>query len=133
MTRPELPIALALIWREGRLLISRRREETHLGGFWEFPGGKIEAGESPEAAAEREAREELAVQVRAWARRAPIRYAYAERTVCLHPVDCDWIAGEPEAVQVAQWRWVAPENLAEFDFPPANRTLIADLAASGGE
>ena len=122
-----IEVALALVWRDGRLLVTRRPSGVHLAGYWEFPGGKIRPGEAPEAAAEREVREEVGIGCRARARRAAISHTYPERVVVLYPVDCDWLEGEAVLRGVSAAEWVAPERLAEYDFPPANAELIASL------
>jgi mutator protein MutT len=127
-----IDVAIALVWREGCLLITRRRTDTHLGGLWEFPGGKCEPGESPEACAEREVLEEVGVACRAEGRRAPIVFEYPERTVRLVPVDCAYLGGGPRPIHVAEWRWVLPSQLQEYDFPPANAGLLAELVSGSG-
>jgi len=127
--RPDIAVALALVWRDGRLLVTRRPSGVHLAGFWEFPGGKLRDGESPEACAERELREEVGVTGRARARRPPIEWEYPERRVTLHPVDCDWVAGDGDALEVAALRWIELAELAELDLPPANAGLVATLLA----
>jgi mutator protein MutT len=124
-------VAIALVWRAGCLLITRRRQDTHLGGLWEFPGGKCRPGETPEACAEREVLEEVGVACDARGVRAPIRFTYPERTVCLYPVDCDYRGGGPRPLQVAEWAWVVPAELERYEFPPANDGLIAELRANG--
>jgi len=124
-----IEVALALVWRDGRLLVTRRPSGVHLAGYWEFPGGKIGPGEAPERAAEREVREEVGMGCRARARRALIRHRYPERVVVLHPVDCDWTDGEAVLRGVSAAEWVAPERLADYSFPPANAELIAGLRA----
>ena len=63
MTYPQIEVAIGLVWKEGRLLIARRPEGVHLGGLWEFPGGKIEPGETPELCIRREMREELGIEI----------------------------------------------------------------------
>ncbi len=118
-------VALALIWRDGQLLISRRRRDSHLGGHWEFPGGKLLSGESPEAAAVREALEEVGVHCSPLAIRPVIEWEYPEQTVRLYPVDCTYESGEPQALEVAEVAWVPPSRLGEYQFPPANAELIA--------
>ena len=122
-----IEVALALVWRDGRLLVTRRPAGVHLAGYWEFPGGKIGRGETPEAAAEREVREEVGIRCRARGRRSPLRHTYPERTVVLHPVDCDWIEGEAVLRDVSAAEWVPPERLTEYEFPPANAGLLAAL------
>ncbi len=122
-------VALALVRRQGYLLITRRPAHTHLGGLWEFPGGKCRAGESPEECAERETLEEVGVRCRAVRRRATIEFTYPERTVRLYPIECEYVAGDPRPLEVAEWAWVAPAELTAYPFPPANAGLIQDLQA----
>jgi 8-oxo-dGTP diphosphatase len=121
-------VAIALVWRGERLLVTRRPARAHLGGFWEFPGGKIGPAETPLACAEREVAEETNVTVRALAVRTPIAWEYPERRVLLHPVDCEWLAGEGETREVAELRWTPASELVASDFPPANAELVKDLA-----
>lgn len=120
-------VAIALVWRDGELLVSRRRAGQHLGGFWEFPGGKLEPGEAPGRCAEREVAEEVGLVVRAERERPLIRHEYAERIVELHPVDCRYESGEPRALEVAEVRWLQPAELAALELPPANAPLVAEL------
>lgn len=122
-----LEIALALIRRDGYVLITRRPAGVHLEGLWEFPGGKCLPGESPEACAEREALEEVGVACRAVERLESIVHEYPERTVRLTPVMCEYSGGAPQPLQVSEWAWVRPEDLDRYPFPPANRSLLAVL------
>jgi mutator protein MutT len=124
-------VALALVWRSGCLLVTRRKPDAHLGGLWEFPGGKCLPGEPPDACAEREALEEVGVACRALKLREPIVYAYPERTVRLHPVECAYVGGGPRPIEVAEWAWVRPEDLDRYAFPPANAPLLAALKQEG--
>lgn len=121
-------IAIGLIRREGLLLIARRPEGVHLAGLWEFPGGKIAPGESAEAAVIREADEELGVRIAVEGEREAIEFSYPERRVRLRVLDCRWVEGEPETRGCAEWRWVAPADLARYEFPPANRPLIEAIS-----
>jgi mutator protein MutT len=123
-----IEVAIALVWRGDRVLVTRRLPAAHLGGLWEFPGGKLRTSETPDAAAEREVLEETGVVARARGRRAPIEWRYPERTVRLHPVDCDWREGEGEAREVSDLRWVTVGELATLEFPPANAALVAELS-----
>jgi mutator protein MutT len=125
-----IEVAIALVWRQGCLLITRRPPETHLGGLWEFPGGKCQAGETPEACAEREVLEEVGVGCRAVARRSIIEFTYPERTVRLYPIDCEYQGGGPRPIQVSDWAWVRPADLPQYEFPPANEGLIRELQAT---
>lgn len=125
-------IALALIWRDGQILIARRKPDAHLPNLWEFPGGKCRPTETLEACAVRETREELGIEVESLSCRQPFRFAYPDRRVELCPVDCVWRLGEPQPLECAECRWVDPAELAGFAFPPANETLIEELRREAG-
>jgi mutator protein MutT len=124
----EVEVALALVWRRGRLLITRRPSGVHLAGFWEFPGGKLRAGETPEDAAVREVVEEVGLRCRARARRPAVVHDYPDRRVTLHPVDCDWEHGEAEQLEVDAIAWVEPRELPSYPFPEANGPLLEELS-----
>jgi 8-oxo-dGTP diphosphatase len=128
--RPRLEVAIALVFRDRRLLVTRRRTGTHLAGLWELPGGKLRAGESAEACAVREVAEETRVVVVARGRRPTIEWDYPERSVALQPVDCEWVQGDGELVEVADLAWATKADLLTREFPPANAELIAELGAS---
>lgn len=122
-------VAIALVWREGELLITRRPEGVHLAGAWEFPGGKLAENESPERCAEREVREEVGLVVTARARRGLIEHTYPERRVRLYPIDCDYLSGALELREVSDARWLSRSELTNYTFPEANRDLLVELAA----
>jgi mutator protein MutT len=126
-----LEVAMALVVRERRLLVTQRKAEAHLGGLWELPGGKLGPGESIEACVEREVLEETGIVIRARRRLPTIEWDYPERRVALNPVECDWISGEGELIEVAGLCWAARAELAARQFPPANKQLIDELCASG--
>jgi 8-oxo-dGTP diphosphatase len=133
-----IAVAIALVWRDRRLLVTKRAQAAHLAGFWEFPGGKLAEGETPEACAVREVLEETRVSIVPRSRRELIVWEYPDRAVTLQPVVCDWRAGDGECVQVAELAWCLPAELASLSFPPANAALVASLiaeaeaSASGG-
>jgi len=127
---PVVHVAIALVWRDRRLLVARRQQGAHLAGFWEFPGGKLEPGETPELCAEREVLEETGVICRARARRDCIRHDYPDRTLRIQPIDCDWLSGEPAPHQASELAWVPVRELVGFEFPPANASLLEELARS---
>ncbi|HEX9996962.1 MAG TPA: SDR family oxidoreductase [Abditibacterium sp.] len=122
--KPHLHIALALIWRGGEVLVARRASNAeHLPDVWEFPGGKIEEGETPESAAIREAREETGFEVQTVGACETIEWEYDARRITLHPFDCHVVGGENSSGS----RFVAAAALEADDFPPANRALIEQL------
>ena len=129
MTDParRIEVAIALVFRGRRLLVTERRADSHLGGLWELPGGKLAPGESAEACAVREVLEETGVMVVAERRLSTIEWDYPERRVALHPIECRWQSGEGELIEVAGLCWATRAELGKRTFPPANRGLIDEL------
>ena len=122
--------ALAVIERRGRYLICRRRRGEFLGGYWEFPGGKREPGESWEACLRREMNEELGVTIKSIRPWGGLRHRYPGRPMFSFRVyRCTIARGTPRPLAAATLRWVSPRQLARYRFPPANRRLIARLSA----
>jgi 8-oxo-dGTP diphosphatase len=112
---------------EGRYLITQRRRGSHLEGLWEFPGGKRDAGEELEACLARELMEELGARFGIEDKVETIRWEYPDRTVVLHFYRCRLEAGTIAPQESQAMAWVAPEDLARYEFPPADRALIAQL------
>lgn len=122
-----IQVAAALIVREGRYLITQRRADVHLGGLWEFPGGKREPGESLEDCLRRELREELGIEISQPVPFRVIRHAYPEKFVELHFFRCAISSGLPRPLGCEDLRWVVPEELDQFPLPPADQPLVAAL------
>jgi 8-oxo-dGTP diphosphatase len=118
-----LLVAAAVVERDGRFLLTRRLTGTHLAGAWEFPGGKCEANESPEACLHREIVEELAVDIAIGERLLVTRHAYPERTVELHFFAVR-LGGEPVPQLGQEMRWVPREELTLLELPEADADLI---------
>ena len=122
-----IEVAAGIVRRAGRVLVTRRLAGAHLGGLWEFPGGKIEPGETPPEALRRELAEELAVRVRVGPLWGILRHRYPERDIRLH-FHFAWIArGTPRAAASEEMRWATPVELAELPFPGADRPVVAAL------
>jgi 8-oxo-dGTP diphosphatase len=118
-------VALGLLRdRVGRVLISRRRNDVHLPGLWEFPGGKCGAGESPRAALQRELKEELGVEVLEATPILVIPHDYPGRRVELAVFRVDAWRGQPRPREAQPLRWAAPGELAELAFPEASRAIV---------
>lgn len=130
-TARRIEVAVALVFRGRRLLITERPAGTHLGGSWELPGGKLGPGESAEDCAVREVREETGVVVRAVRRLPTIDWDYPEKRVALYPVECEWLSGEGQCLEVAGLVWGTRTDLLTRTFPPANAALIEALCSSG--
>ena len=121
-----IEVVAAVIEREGRILIARRPAALHLGGLWEFPGGKRQAGETPEAALVREIREELDAAVTVGELLDDVEWTYPEKTVRLLFFRCA-LDDEPRAAEGQEIAWVAPADLDRYEFPPADGGLVARL------
>jgi A/G-specific adenine glycosylase len=114
----------------GEVLIDQRLNEGLLGGLWEFPGGKQEAGEAIEATIARELREELAIEAAVGEELITLDHAYSHRKLRFVVHLCTWLSGEPQPLASQQVRWVRPEQLGDFPFPAANARIIAALQAA---
>ena len=129
--RPKvIEVSAGLIFREGKLLITQRRPDDHLGGLWEFPGGKREKKESFEACLERELMEELGIVVKALELLDSVTHQYPEKTVRLNFYRCVWLRNEPQAIGCHALAWVSRTQLARYSFPAADAKLLRKLAAS---
>lgn len=122
-----IEVAAGLIKRNNRYLIARRKAGVHLAGFWEFPGGKREAGESLEDCLRRELWEELSIQIDSPIRYQIVRHEYSDKVVELHFFHCAIEQGEPVPLGCEEIRWVLPEELTQFTFPPADYAVIQSL------
>jgi 8-oxo-dGTP diphosphatase len=125
--KPHFHVAAGLIRRDGKILITRRPKGSHLEGFWEFPGGKREEGETLEECLQRELREELGITVRAERFLACVEHEYDERSISLHLFECSPPLEEPQPLGCASLKWVHLQDLPKYRMPPADRKLLALL------
>ena len=126
-----LVVAAALIRPDGTVLAQQRPTGKQLAGLWEFPGGKIEPGESPEAALVRELREELGIEVAVDAL-SPVTFAseaLAGRHLVLMLYAVRTWQGDPQALEACAFRWVTVAEMAALPMPPADVPLVAALRA----
>ena len=122
-----IQVAAGLVFRGPRMLITQRRQHDHLGGLWEFPGGKREAGETFAACLARELREELDIEVRVGRLFETIRHDYPDKRVLLKFYICEWLGNEPRALGCARFAWVGPAELGHYEFPAADAKLLTRL------
>jgi 8-oxo-dGTP diphosphatase len=120
-------VVAAVIQHEGRYLITRRNEGTHLAGLWEFPGGKIGATETPEAALRRELKEELGVDATVGDLIETVTWTYPEKTVRILFYRCA-LPGEPRPQEGQEMRWAEGSALSTYAFPDADRRLVERLS-----
>jgi 8-oxo-dGTP diphosphatase len=122
-----IEVAAGVVVRGGRMLLTQRRPSDHLGGLWEFPGGKREAGESFEDCLRRELREELGIRVTVGPLLESITHGYPEKTVHLRFFQCGLPQGEPRAIGCQAIAWVAAGELDRYPLPAADQRLLARL------
>lgn len=123
-TKPVLSIAIALVQRDGRWLVTLRHDAAHLGGYWEFPGGKVEDMETPEQAAVRELHEETGIVAHAHSVQQAHVAKYADRVVRITPVLCEYRGGDARPRASAACRWVTTEELTTLRMPAVNAAII---------
>ena len=128
---PHHRIAAGIVWKGAEVLVARRPAEGLLGGLWEFPGGKVEAGESDEAAIAREVREETGVDVEVREHFLSVDHAYTHFKITLVLHHCRWRAGTPEALGCEAPAFQPFEALEALPFPRANQRALEALRASG--
>lgn len=122
-------VVAALIREEERVLLTQRKPGRHLGLSWEFPGGKVEAGETDPEALRRELQEELGVEVRVGSLCFETRHTYGSREMHLLVYRCRILSGEPEALDVNAVEWVHEARILEREFLPADMPLVRGIAA----
>lgn len=122
-------VAVALLEREGKVLICRRRNDQAHGGKWEFPGGKVELGETPGQALVRELGEELSVIAEAFEEVCRYEYAYPGKpAICLAFFRVDRYAGSPQGAQFAELKWESREALPAYDFLEGDARIVRELS-----
>ena len=124
---PVVDVACAVIRKDGKILITRRRPQDHLGGLWEFPGGKRLGGESLGVCLEREIWEELGIRIKPGRFLKRVDYSYPEKRVSLYFYECEWLEGAPWPRGCQAYCWVRPYELRRFSFPPADEVILNEL------
>ncbi len=117
-------VVACILKNKNRFLITRRMKHSHLGHLWEFPGGKIEPGESLEDCAVRECREELGIEVKPLRLLTEVQHDYPEVSVHLYFMFCEWLSGEIQALECADFTWATPGQFADYEFPAADKEVI---------
>ena len=127
-------VAVAVVFDGGheRLLICKRKADTVLGGYWEFPGGKRDVGETEAACARREVLEETGIEVRVVRKLAVIEHDYPHARVRLHPFLCELVSGTVALLAVEAAEWILPAEVTGYRFPEANGELVRAAARGFG-
>ena len=127
-SKPSVIVVAAVIERDGTFLVARRQSGVHLEGYWEFPGGKCQPGESETEALRREIHEELDADVQAMDKLLTTVHEYEDRIIELHFYRCA-LLGTPRPMLGQQLQWVAGPRLVDLRFPPADAQLIQHLSS----
>ena len=135
--RERLLVVAGIVVRDGRVMLCQRRPEVHNGLKWEFPGGKLEPGEAPEAALARELREELDIEAAVGPVCDVVLHRYPDRDVLLLFYPCRIRGGTPRTVDCNAVAWASPEGLPGYDLAAADRAFVdrgrwRDLCFPGG-
>jgi mutator protein MutT len=125
-----IEVAAGLVFRDGKILITQRYAEAHLGGLWEFPGGKREPGETFEICLVRELREELGIEVEVCELVESLVHSYPDKTVHLSFYRCRWVQHEPQPLGCPAFVWVRSGELKDYSFPAADARLLDRLRCS---
>jgi mutator protein MutT len=124
----QIDAAIAVVTRGGRILVCQRHDHDTFGGYWEFPGGKREAGETLHDCLARELMEELAIRAKPVAELTLIEHNYPHARVRLFPFVCKLDEGvEPRAIECQAMEWIDPPAVKGFKFPPANDSLLDEV------
>ena len=125
--RRKIRVVGAMIEKDGRYLITQRPPTATLPLLWEFPGGRVEPGETDQAALARELREEMGIAVQVGDRTIHVEHAYESYDIDFCVYRCALVSGPIKNVKVHAHRWVLPEELDQYEFPPADEKSIAKL------
>lgn len=123
----EVHVAVGVIVSDGHIFLTRRHENVHQGGKWEFPGGKVEEGESVAQALHRELKEEVGIDVLACMPLIDIQHDYGDKKVKLEVFLVDNFQGEAQAQEGQEQQWVEVSELRSLDFPKANDVIVEKL------
>ncbi len=124
---PAIKVCAAVIYHQNKILITLRPEDKKLGGYWEFPGGKIENQETPEEALKRELQEELAIEVEVGVLLETVHHRYDWGDVTLLAYWCRWKSGTIKHLEVSDHRWVAAGKLLDYDILVADQPIIKKI------
>lgn len=127
----QVNVAVGVVYRDRHFFICRRNAQQHQGDKWEFPGGKVDVGESPLDALTRELQEEIDILLEQAEPLTQITFEYPEKTVCLHVFLVTAFSGEAKGAEGQQSLWAKGDDLASYTFPDANLAILQLLRERG--
>lgn len=126
--KPQLDVTAGVIWHGDKILIAKRPPGSHMEGYWEFPGGKREAGETLEQCLKRELWEELGLEVEVLGALGQVSHEYEDRVVELNVFYCRVLRGEAVGKESQEICWVSPDDLGKYSFPPPDAEIVKILS-----
>ena len=123
-SKKKIKVTAAIIWQDGKVLITKRPEGTHLEGMWEFPGGKIEGPETLEECIVREINEELGVLIKPVKLLLTVSHEYETKIVDLYIFECILVNGSPFPMEGQGMKWVKPSDMSGYIFPPPDIEIV---------
>ncbi|MDP4656878.1 MAG: (deoxy)nucleoside triphosphate pyrophosphohydrolase [Algoriphagus sp.] len=122
-----IQVTCLLLFHQGKILATQRGAAMDLAGYWEFPGGKVEVGESPENSLIREINEELSIDIRICAALTPVLHAYPSKLIQLIPFLGTWQGGSLKLTEHAQSQWLGKEDLLSLTWAPADLPIVQEV------
>lgn len=129
--KPHYNIAVGIIHRKGEIFIDQRPAKGLLGGLWEFPGGKQEAGESLEECVAREIQKKIGLQIKVKTLFLNVKHAYTHFKITLYAYNCEFVSGQPDTK--LNWRWVGHAELPNYAFPKSNKKIVDKITGMNNE
>ena len=125
--KPNYNVSIGVIWKNGKILVSKRMPNKLLGGLWEFPGGKVKKGETSKECLAREVLEELDISIKINSFIKTIKHSYSHFSITMDAYHCAMLGGSPRAIQCASYRWISPLALDTLAFPSSSHKLFNDI------
>lgn len=122
-----IPVSCLILLHQGKVLATQRSKTMDLPGLWEFPGGKVEFGESPAACLTREIWEELSIGIQIGKPLTPVLHAYPDKSIQLIPFLAIWESGTLQLAEHVQYQWLAQQELLSLDWAPADLPIVEEL------
>lgn len=120
-------VSAGVIWRDGKLLIAQRQAGDAFGGYWEFPGGKCTADESPETGLIREIQEEMDFQIQVGKLITRLEHKSEQASFTFYVFECQYVTGTPKTIECDDFKWITPAEFPDYEFTHLDQQVIRDF------